>query len=122
MQENPYHPPSSSETVAPSQPQKKQPSALTFRGIFPAAAVIWTVTAISAEAVDAGGFALGIALFYGPAGSLLLALLGGAYLALRPRSGPRSSRGPDIMLLVICTLASMLAIFFAVSGMNLHGC
>ncbi len=75
-----------------------------------------------AAAADKSWLAMGIALVYGPAVNLLLAVLGASYLAVRRRRKPCLAWKPEAMVIVITTLASVFAIFGAMLTMELHGC
>lgn len=118
MQDNPYESPTSPEAAAVNQPPKPRFASFTFSGVFPAIVLAWTTSAIALAAADKSWIALGIAFVYGPAGNGLLALLGTIYLGVRR---PRTCGG-EAVIMVVCVLASTLAIIASIFLMNLHGC
>jgi hypothetical protein len=118
MQDNPYESPMSSETAAANQPLKPRFASFTFSGVFPAIVLAWTASAIAIAAADKSYGALATAFLYGPAGNGLIALLGTIYLGVRR---PRAC-GAEAVIMVVCVLASTLAIIGSIFSMDLHGC
>ncbi|HVX59867.1 MAG TPA: hypothetical protein VHC19_04670 [Pirellulales bacterium] len=122
MYSNPQQSPASAKPRAPHHRSRLQLPAPTFSGVFLGIVALWTVAAVWAAAADKGWLAMGMALIYGPAVNLLLAVFGASYLATRQTRKPCLAWKPEAMVIVIATLASALAILGATLTMELHGC
>jgi len=122
MQDNPYEPPTSTNSAAANHSAKPRFTAFTFSGVFPAIVLAWTFLAIALAGADRSYGALATAFIYGPAGNGILALLGAIYLGIRR---PRTC-GAEAVIMVVCVLASTFAIMAIIASiflsMSLHGC